>query len=133
MTPDSKTHYIKYHHVSDDPSLISKAKWLAEQYQLARQRVRKNNRDFEAAFNVILTSMEIFQAYDGYNLYIPTNNNLFSGALKRNNTYTTEIRDALKWLISESYIEQVAGVTRPKKKNSQRREWMPQVYHLTTR
>ena len=133
MTPDSKTHYIKYHHVSDDPSLISKAKWLAEQYQLAKQRVRKNNRDFEAAFNVILTSMEIFQAYDGYNLYIPTNNNLFSGALKRNNTYTTEIRDALKWLISESYIEQVAGVTRPKKKNSQRREWMPQVYQLTTR
>ena len=130
---DSKTQYIKYHHVSDDPTLISKAKWLAEQYQLARQRVRKNNRDFEAAFNVILTSMEIFQAYDGYNLYIPTNNNLFSGALKRNNTYTTEIRDALKWLISESYIEQVAGVTRPKKKNSQRREWMPQVYHLTTR
>ena len=130
---DSKTQYIKYHHVSDDPTLISKARWLAEQYQLARQRVRKNNRDFEAAFNVILTSMEIFQAYDGYNLYIPTNNNLFSGALKRNNTYTTEIRDALKWLISESYIEQVAGVTRPKKKNSQRREWMPQVYQLTTR
>jgi hypothetical protein len=133
MTPDSKTHYIKYHHVSDDPSLISKAKWLAEQYQLAKQRVRKNNRDFEAAFNVILTSMEIFQAYDGYNLYIPTNNNLFSGALKRNNTYTTEIRDALKWLISESYIEQVAGVTKPRKKNSKKRQWFPQSYRLTAK
>jgi hypothetical protein len=128
---DSKTHYIKYHHVSDDPTLISKAKWLAEQYQLARQRVRKNNRDFEAAFNVILTSMEIFQAYDGYNLYIPTNNNLFSGALKRNNTYTTEMLEALKWLISDNYIEQVSGVTNSRKKSSKKRQWLPQSYRLT--
>ena len=98
---------------------------------MARQRVRKNNRDFEAAFNVILTSMEIFQAYDGYNLYIPTNNNLFSGALKRNNTYTTEMLEALKWLISDNYIEQVSGVTNSRKKSSKKRQWLPQSYRLT--
>ena len=134
MTPvNNKTHYIKYHHISDDPALISKASWLAEQRQLIQQQLRKSNRDFTTAFNVILISMEIFQCYDGWSLYIPTNNNLFSGTYQRNNTYTTEIRDALKWLICENYLEQVYGVTRPKKKNSKRRQWMPQVYQITNR
>ena len=130
---DNKTHYIKYHHISDDPALIEKAQSLAELYTLSRQQQRKSIRDFEAAFNVILTSADIFQAYDLWSLYIPTNNNLFSGTYKRNNTYTTEILDSLKWLISENYLEQVAGVTRPKKKNSRRRQWMPQAYQITSR
>jgi len=130
---DNKTHYIKYHHLSDDPALIEKAQSLAELYTLSRQQQRKSIRDFEAAFNVILTSADIFQAYDLWSLYIPTNNNLFSGTYKRNNTYTTEILDSLKWLISENYLEQVAGVTRPKKKNSRRRQWMPQAYQITSR
>ena len=128
---DNKAHYIKYHHISDDPALIEKAQSLADLYRLFRQHQRKSNRDFEAAFNVILTSADIFQAYDGWSLYIPTNNNLFSGTYQRNNTYTTEILDSLKWLISENYLEQVAGVTRPKKKNSKRRQWMPKSYQLT--
>ena len=127
----NKAHYIKYHHISDDPALIEKAQSLADLYRLFRQHQRKSNRDFEAAFNVILTSADIFQAYDGWSLYIPTNNNLFSGTYQRNNTYTTEILDSLKWLISENYLEQVAGVTRPKKKNSKRRQWMPKSYQLT--
>ena len=130
---DNKTHYIKYHHLSDDPALIEKAQSLAELYTLSRQQQRKSIRDFEAAFNVILTSADIFQAYDLWSLYIPTNNNLFSGTYKRNNTYTTEILDSLKWLISENYLEQVAGVTRPKKKHSKRRQWMPKSYQLTNK
>ena len=132
-TDENKAHYIKYNHISDDPALIKKAHSLADRYRLFKQQQRKSNRDFEAAFNAILTSIEIFQAYDGWSLYIPTNNNLFSGTLKRNSTYTTEIRDALNWLISESYLEQVCGVTRPKKKNSKKRQWMPKVYRLTSR
>ena len=127
----NKAHYIKYHHISDDPALIEKAQSLADLYRLFRQHQRKSNRDFEAAFNVILTSADIFQAYDGWSLYIPTNNNLFSGTYQRNNTYTTEILDSLKWLISENYLEKVSGVTRPKKKNSKRRQWMPKSYQLT--
>lgn len=130
---DNKMQYIKYHHLSDDPALIEKAQSLAELYTLSRQQQRKSIRDFEAAFNVILTSADIFQAYDLWSLYIPTNNNLFSGTYKRNNTYTTEILDSLKWLISENYLEQVAGVTRPKKKHSKRRQWMPKSYQLTNK
>ena len=130
---DIKAHYIKYHHISGDPALIEKAEMLANLFSLSKQQQRKSTRDFATAFNVILTSVDIFQAYAGWSLYIPTNNNLFSGTYKRNNTYTTEIRDAIKWLISNNYLEKVSGVTRPKKKNSKRRQWMPQVYQLTTK
>ena len=130
---DIKAHYIKYHHISGDPALIEKAEMLADLFSLSKQQQRKSTRDFATAFNVILTSVDIFQAYAGWSLYIPTNNNLFSGTYKRNNTYTTEIRDAIKWLISNNYLEKVSGVTRPKKKNSKRRQWMPQVYQLTTK
>jgi hypothetical protein len=130
---ENKAHYIKYNHISDDPALTEKAQSLADRYRLFKQQQRKSNRDFEAAFNAILTSIDIFQAYDGWSLFIPTNNNLFSGTYKRNNTYTTEIRDALKWLISESYLEPVSGVTRPKKKNSKRLQWMPKSYQLANK
>lgn len=129
----TNTHYIKYHHISDDPALIAKGDLLVNLYKRSKQQQRKNTRDFSAAFNVILTSVDIFQAYDGWSLYIPTNNNLFSGTLKRNSTYTTELLDALKWFIAEGYLEQVSGVTRPKKKNSKKRQWLPKAYKLTAR
>ena len=129
----TNTHYIKYHHISDDPALIEKAALLANLYKLSKRQQRQSNRDFEAAFNAILTSIDVFQAYDGWSLYIPTNNNLFSGTLKRNSTYTTELLDALKWLVAKGYLEQVSGVTRPRKKNSKKRQWLPKAYKLTTR
>ena len=108
-----KTHYLNYRHVSSDEKLIAKAELLATQYREAKQQLRKNNRDFATAFNVILTNVEVYQAYDGYCLNIPTDNNLFSGKTKRNATYTTEIRDALRWLIAEGYLEKATGLTRP--------------------
>jgi len=128
-----KTHYLNYRHVSSDPNLIAKAEQLATQYRAAKQQVRKNNRDFETAFYVILTNVEGYQAYDGYSLYIPTNNNLFSGKYKRNATYTPEIRDALKWLIAEGYLEKVAKLTRPEKKGSKERLWLPFAYKLSSK
>ena len=126
-----KAHYLNYRHVSSDPNLINKAELLATQYRAAKQQLRKNNRDFEAAFNVILTNVEVHQAYDDWCLHIPTNNNLFSGKYKRNATYTTEVRDALKWLIAEGYLEQVAKVIRPERKGSDERLWLPFAYKLS--
>ncbi|MDB9982213.1 hypothetical protein OAE55_04185 [Gammaproteobacteria bacterium] len=126
-----KTHYLNYRHVSSDPNLIAKAELLAAQYRAAKQQLRKNSRDFETAFNVILTNVEVYQAYDGWCLNIPTNNNLFSGKTKRNATYTTEIRDALRWLIEEGFLVKEGGLTRPKKKDSDERLWLPFTYELS--
>lgn len=128
-----KTHYLNYRHVSSDPNLITKAELLATQYRAAKQQLRKNNRDFATAFNVILTNVEVYQAYDGYCLNIPTDNNLFSGKRKRNATYTTEIRDALRWLIEEGFLVKAAGLTRPRKKGSDERNWLPFAYMLSAK
>ena len=128
-----KTHYLNYRHVSSDPNLIIKAELLATKYRAAKQQLRKNNRDFETAFNIILTNVEVYQAYDDWCLNIPTNNNLFSGKHQRNATYTTEIRDALKWLIAESYLEKVAKLTRPEKKGSNELLWLPFAYKLSSK
>jgi hypothetical protein len=128
-----KANYIKYNHISEDPALISKAIWLSEQYRASKQYKRNSKRDFVAAFNVLLTNIEIFQAYEGWDLYIPTNNNLYSGASKRNKTYTSELKDVIKWLISDGYLIQISNVTRPRKKNSKKRQWMPYIYQLTSK
>ena len=81
-----KAHYLNYRHFSSDPKLIAKAELLATQYRAAKQQLRRNKRDFETAFNVILTNVEVYQAYEGWCLNIPTNNNLFSGKKKRSAT-----------------------------------------------
>lgn len=128
-----KANYIKYNHISEDPALISKAIWLSEQYRASKQYTRNSKRDFAAAFNVLLTNIEIFQAYEGWDLYIPTNNNLYSGTSKRNKTYTSELKDVIKWLIAEGYLIQVSNVTRPTQKNSKKRQWMPHIYQLTSK
>jgi len=116
-----KTHYLNYRQFSSDPKLIAQAELLAAQYRAAKQQLRKNSRDFETAFNVILTNVEVYQAYEGWCLNIPTNNNLFSGKHQRNATYTTEIRDALRLLIEEGFLVKAAGLTRPKKKGNDER------------
>jgi len=126
-----KPRYLNYRQVSSDPALVAKADALANQYRDKKQQLRKNERDFEGAFNVILTNIEVYQSYDGWDLYIPTNNNLFTGKHKRNATYTTEILDALRWLIEEGYLEQVSGRSRPKKKDSDDRHWLPNAYRLS--
>ena len=126
-----KPRYLNYRQVSSDPALIAKADALANHYRSESQQQRRNNRDFSTAFNVILTNIEVYQAYDGWDLYIPTNNNLFTGKHKRNATYTTEIRDALRWLIEEGFLEQVSGRSRPKKKDSDGRHWLPNAYRLS--
>jgi len=128
-----KAHYLNYRHVSSDTKLIAKAELLATQYRAAKQQLRKNNRDFSTAFNVILTNVEVYQAYDGWCLQIPTDNNLFSGKDKRNTTYTTEIRDALRWLIAEGFLEKATGLTRPKKKDTDERHWLPFAYKLSSK
>ena len=58
---------------------------------------------------------------------------MFSGKTKRNATYTTEIRDALRWLIEEGFLIKAAGLTRPKKKGSNERNWLPSAYKLSSK
>lgn len=127
----NKAHYIMYKWISEDPTLIAKAQWLTDQYYLTKSYKRIPKRDFLSAFNVILTCFDIYDVYKGWELHIPINNNLYSGGTRRNPTYTSEIKVAIKWLIAEGFICEVQGVTKPKQKGRKKRQFIPKSYMIT--
>jgi hypothetical protein len=102
--------YISYRWISDDPAAISKADKLTQLYRAEMQPKRKNKRPFNNAFNVILTAIEMSDTYSGRLIHVPTNNNIYKGKTKRSSPYATEILDALKWLIANSYLKQMEGI-----------------------
>ena len=107
---NTEVDYIDYKWISDDPVLIAKADQLTELFRADKQPKRKNDRPFPEAFNVILTAMEVSETYSGRSIFIPTNNNLYKGESRRSSPYTTEILDALKWLIAQDYLEKISGI-----------------------
>ena len=128
MSKEGKTHYIKYNWISDDPRLIAKARELAELRNAGL--TRKSKRPFEDAFNVILTSFEVLDAYGDYDLRIPTNTTLYKGNGRRNPTYTSEILDALKFLIQNLYLVKVSDVK--KVTHGYKVTWLPISYSITS-
>ena len=128
MSKKGKTHYIKYNWISDDPRLIAKARELAELRNAGL--TRKSKRPFEDAFNVILTSFEVLDAYGDYDLRIPTNTTLYKGNGRRNPTYTSEILDALKFLIQNLYLVKVSDVK--KVTHGYKVTWLPISYSITS-
>ena len=122
-----KAHYIKYSWISDDPRLIAKAEELAE-LRKAKQ-IRKSKRPLADAFNAILTSFEVLGVYSGDELRIPTNINLYNANTRRNPSYTTEVLDALKFLINELYIDKTAD--RKRYRLNYKDIWLPFRYSIT--
>jgi hypothetical protein len=132
MTANDPTHhYIKYNWESHSEALRATASRLTEQRH--QVRLRKRRRDLPAAFNVILTAIEVLEGYSGSELYIPTNNNLFSEGTRRNAAYTTEVRDALKHLIDSGYLVQAAARQQKFNKDTRRLFWLPHRYRLGER
>lgn len=129
MNTPGKNHYIKYNWVSDDPRVLEKAKELAVLRRGGQQRQSK--RPFEEAFNAILTSFEVLGIYQGYDLLIPTNTSLYHGKEQRNPTYTSEVLDALKFLINRNYIVKIKGKTRII--NNHKDIWLPNTYSVTSK
>lgn len=104
-----KANYIKFNWLSDDENLIAKSKELER--LLLSTYSRKPKKRFAQAFNVILTSFDVLNAYSGWHLFIATNHNLYYGKTRRDPTYTPEILTCLNWLISEGYLVQEAKRT----------------------
>lgn len=124
-----KERYIKYHWISDDPNLISKAEELAELRRATQSR--KSKRPFEEAFNVILTAFEVLGVYSGFELRIPRDNNLYNAKSQRNPAYTTDVRDALIFLIDEGFIDKTED--RKSITLNHKLFWLPNRYNITTK
>ena len=76
MIDEDEQKYIRYSWFSYDPAVESKAKQLAELWRDDNTPKRRSKRDFESAFNVILTAVEMLSGYDDNLLRIPVDNNL---------------------------------------------------------
>ena len=100
--------------------------------QVTKQR--QNKRDFASAFNVILSEMEVNNAYEaGWRVYIPLNNNLYSGKTRRNPTYTSEIKDAFLWLRDANYLRKVEGIKTARGSKADKTRFLPFAYVLTNK
>lgn len=129
MPAKSKYPYIKFNWVSDDPRLSDRADELTAEY--LGQYQRKPKKDFQQAFVVILTSLQVltrFQPEAG--VLIPTDINLYSGKTRRNPTYTNEIRRCLTWMMQDAqgYLTKLKGVHQSN--SASRTVWLPSAYQI---
>jgi hypothetical protein len=131
---DTQAFYVRFNWTSTNPTLCAMAATLASLRAEQVTKQRQNKRDFASAFNVILSEMEVNNAYEaGWRVYIPLNNNLYSGKTRRNPTYTSEIKDAFLWLINEGYLKKVDGVRVAWGEKADKAKFVPFAYVLTNK
>ncbi len=131
---DNQAFYVRFNWISTNPTLCAMAATLASLRAEQVTKQRQNKRDFASAFNVILSEMEVNNAYEaGWRVYIPLNNNLYSGKTRRNPTYTSEIKDAFRWLINEGYLKKVDGVRVAWGEKADKAKFVPCAYAITNK
>ena len=129
MANDYRARYIKFNWVSDDPRLLKRASELTQ--KLLAKYKRKPKNDFHQAFNVILSSIQVLHGYTSdYDLLIPTNNNLYSGKTRRNQTFTNDIHKCLTWLIESGYLIKEDGVRTHQRHKRSKVIWLPFAYSV---
>lgn len=126
-----KSSYISYKWVSDGPALVAKAEVLGELFRTEKQPERRSSKDYEAAFNAVLTATEVMGAYDNRLLHIPTNNNLYNGKSRRSYSYTNEILHVVKWLVEHGYLEKVQGIKFTEAEPGEKSRQLPYAYKLS--
>ena len=131
---DNEAFYVRFNWISTNPTLCAMAATLASLRAEQVTKQRQNKRDFASAFNVILSEMEVNNAYEaGWRVYIPLNNNLYSGKTRRNPTYTSEIKAAFLWLLAEGYLRKVDGVRVVQGAKADKARLVPFAYVLTNK
>lgn len=131
---DNQAFYVRFNWISTNLTLCAMATTLASLRAEQVTKQRQNKRDFASAFNVILTEMEVNNAYEvGWRAYIPLNGSLYSGKTRRNPTYTSEIKAAFLWLIAEGYLRKVDGVRVVQRAKADKARLVPFAYVLTNK
>ncbi len=120
---------------STNQKVIAKAEELEARYFEWKDHERKPKKTYAHSFNVILTSVEVFNGYKpDYWLRIVTDNNLFSGKTIRSTEYTSELKTAILFLVKDGYLKKQDGVRHRKdssKKKVRKPKWLPYAYTIT--
>ena len=125
--------YLRYDWVSDDPKLLKIAALLSEQWRNKKTSQRRSKRDFDMAFNVVLTAVEVCSGYERRWLRIPTYDAIYGGATQRSPAFNREVLAAVNWLIEERYLLEVDGRRVVPKVNSSEMIYLPKAYTLSYR
>jgi hypothetical protein len=132
---ENSTSNLQFRFETTNKHICNKAIELEQQLIKDKKYKRNRGRDFAHAFNVILTCVEVYQGYeDNRWLRITTGNNAFSGKTAKGSEYTSEQKEAVKFLIKHGYLEKRDGVRQiksAKKKFKRKPAWLPIAYVIT--
>lgn len=125
--------YLRYNWCSTSSKLLTIAAKLAERCRQSRGTgIRRVNTDYAPAFNVVLTALEVSDAYkpDQW-IRIVTDDEVYGGKTKRSPAHNREILTALLWLIDGGYLLKVDGRRQVKSEGSSQVHDLPFAYVIT--
>ena len=108
FTDETNPVYLRYNWISTSTKLLQNAVDLAEACRQSRGEKRQVKTDFTAAFNAVLTSLEVSGAYtQGQWIRIVTDGEVYGGKTQRSAAHNRVVLTALKWLIDSGYLLKV--------------------------
>jgi len=131
---DEKSYiYLRYNWNSTAPKLLEIATTLAERCRQSRGTcTRQVYTDFAPAFNAVLTSLEVSDAYmpDRW-VRIVTDDEVYGGKTQRSAAHNRQVLTAIKWLIDGKYLRRVDGKRIVKAAGSSQVTDLPYAYVIT--
>ncbi len=127
--------YLRYNWCSTSSKLLTIAATLAERCRQSRGTgKRRVNTDFSPAFNVLLTALEVSDAYkpDQW-IRVVTDDEVYGGKTQRSAAYNRQVLTALEWLIDGGYLIKVDGKRQVKVDGSSQVHDLPFAYVITNK
>lgn len=125
--------YLRYNWTSNSERLQVVAATLAERCRASRGTgVRQVRTDFAPAFNVVMTALEVSDAYkpDQW-IRIVTDDEVYGGKTQRSAAHNRQVLTALEWLIHGGYLLKVDGKRQVKSEGSSQVLELPFAYVIT--
>jgi hypothetical protein len=125
--------YLRYNWLSTSSRLNAIAATLAERCKQSRGTGKRQvNIDFSAAFNVVLTALEVSDAYKPNQwIRIVTDDEVYGGKTQRSAAHNRQVLTALEWLIGGGYLLKVDGKRQVKVDGSSKVHDLPFAYVIT--
>jgi hypothetical protein len=133
MTIQKPYVYLRYNWISTSERLQAVAATLAEQCRVSRgSGVRQVRTNFVPAFNVVLTALEVSDAYKPNQwIRIVTDDEVYGGKTQRSAAHNRQVLTALEWLIGGGYLLKVDGKRQVKVDGSSKVHDLPFAYVIT--
>lgn len=133
MTVQNSYIYLRYNWTSTSERLQAVAATLAERCRQSRGTGKRQVKtDFAPAFNVVITALEVSEAYkkDQW-IRIVTDDEVYGGKTQRSAAHNRQVLTALEWLIDDSYLLKVDGKRQVKSEGSSKVHDLPFAYVIT--